>query len=113
MLQLQPRLQAIHNRRTCMVLDKRKSRLLHSCCTGLSVLAMGQFALAPAFAQTHPAPGFVGQWPAPGDSNTETPIKHVIVIIGESRSFDHVFATYAPPAGQTVNNLLSQGIIAL
>ncbi|MBV9969434.1 MAG: hypothetical protein JO228_05580, partial [Xanthobacteraceae bacterium] len=74
---------------------------------------MGQFALAPAFAQTVPVPGYVGVWPAAGDNVTQTPIKHVIVIIGENRSFDHVFATYQPPAGQTVNNLLSQGIIAL
>jgi phospholipase C len=96
-----------------MILDKRKSRLMHSCCTGLSVLALGQFTLAPAFAQTRAAPGFVGQWPAPGDNATETPIKHVIVIIGENRSFDHVFATYVPPTGQTVSNLLSKGIIAL
>jgi hypothetical protein len=29
-------------------------------------------------------------------SETATPIKHVIVIIGENRSFDHVFATYEP-----------------
>jgi len=42
---------------------------------------------------------------------TTTPIQHVIVIIGENRTFDHVFATYVPPAGQTVNNLLSEGIV--
>ena len=42
-----------------------------------------------------------------------TPIKHVIVIIGENRSFDHVFATYVPRPGQTVHNLLSEGIIQL
>ncbi len=30
---------------------------------------------------------------------TTTPIKHVIVIIGENRSFDHVFATYQPKTG--------------
>lgn len=46
-----------------------------------------------------------------GDANTRTPIKHVIVIIGENRSFDHVFATYVPKQGQTVWNLLSQGIV--
>src|SRR5277367_3086109 len=46
-----------------------------------------------------------------GDNNTTTPIKHVIVIIGENRSFDHVFATYEPKGDQTVWNLLSQGII--
>ena len=42
---------------------------------------------------------------------TVTPIQHVIVIIGENRSFDHVFATYVPPVGQSVWNLLSEGII--
>jgi phospholipase C len=44
-------------------------------------------------------------------NNTATPIKHVIVIIGENRTFDHVFATYKPVAGQTVWNLLSEGIV--
>jgi len=42
---------------------------------------------------------------------TATPIQHVIVIIGENRTFDHIFATYQPPVGQTVDNLLSKGII--
>jgi phospholipase C len=46
------------------------------------------------------------------DAETATPIKHVIVIIGENRSFDHVFATYVPKKkGETVWNLLSEGII--
>src|SRR5271155_526300 len=40
-----------------------------------------------------------------------TPIQHVILIIGENRTFDHVFATYRPPVGQTVFNLLSEGIV--
>jgi phospholipase C len=43
--------------------------------------------------------------------STKTPIKHVIVIVGENRSFDHLFATYQPKPGNTVNNLLSEGII--
>ncbi|MGH6811231.1 MAG: alkaline phosphatase family protein [Methylocella sp.] len=43
---------------------------------------------------------------------TLTPIKHVIIIIGENRSFDHVFATYKPVnKGETVLNLLSKGIV--
>jgi phospholipase C len=46
-----------------------------------------------------------------GDNDTTTPIKHVIVIIGENRSFDHVFATYQPKRGQSVWNLLSEGIV--
>jgi phospholipase C len=41
-----------------------------------------------------------------------TPIKHVIYIIGENRSFDHVFATYQPVnAKEKVLNLLSEGIV--
>ena len=42
---------------------------------------------------------------------TASPIKHVIVIIGENRTFDHIFATYVPKAGESVNNLLSEGIV--
>jgi len=45
------------------------------------------------------------------DNETSSPIKHVIVIIGENRSFDHVFATYVPKKGNTVLNLLSEGIV--
>ncbi|MBV9301202.1 MAG: phosphoesterase [Acidobacteriaceae bacterium] len=45
------------------------------------------------------------------DTPTRTPIKHVIVIIGENRTFDHVFATYKPKKGETVDNLLSKEII--
>ena len=36
----------------------------------------------------------------------------MIVIIGENRTFDHVFATYQPKIqGETVDNLLSKGIV--
>jgi phospholipase C len=42
---------------------------------------------------------------------TATPIRHVLVIVGENRSFDHLFATYVPAAGETVSNLLSHGIV--
>jgi phospholipase C len=42
---------------------------------------------------------------------TTTPIKHVIVIIGENRTFDHVYGTYTPKAGETISNLLSKGIV--
>ncbi len=42
---------------------------------------------------------------------TASPIKHVIVILGENHTFDNVFATYKPPKGESVENLLSEGII--
>jgi phospholipase C len=45
------------------------------------------------------------------DPLTVSPIKHVIVLIGENRTFDHVYGTYLPRPGQTVSNLLSKGII--
>jgi phospholipase C len=41
---------------------------------------------------------------------TASPIKHVIIIVGENRSFDHLFATYVPKDDR-VRNLLSEGII--
>jgi phospholipase C len=42
---------------------------------------------------------------------SESPIKHVIVVIGENRSFDHVFGTYVPKGGDSISNLLSKGIV--
>ena len=44
------------------------------------------------------------------DLTTATPIKHVILIIGENRTFDEVFGTYKPRHG-TVLNLRSEGIL--
>src|SRR5580658_2985334 len=82
--------------------------------TALS-LAMIQMSIGPALATAAqnsndlPSPGTLG--------NPQSPIKHVIVIIGENRSFDHVFATYQPTAingrPQEVLNLLSEGIVSL
>jgi phospholipase C len=43
--------------------------------------------------------------------HARTPIKHAIVIIGENRTFDHVFATYKPKHHQRIWNLLSRGIV--
>ena len=40
-----------------------------------------------------------------------TPIRHLIVIVGENHSFDNLFGAYQPVGGQTVSNLLSEGII--
>ena len=45
------------------------------------------------------------------DRGTATPIKHVILILGENRTFDSVYATYTPRRGQSVLNLLSEGIV--
>ncbi|HEV7234682.1 MAG TPA: alkaline phosphatase family protein [Ktedonobacteraceae bacterium] len=45
------------------------------------------------------------------DNSTSTPIKHVIVIIGENHTFDNIFGAFQPTKGQQVSNLLSQGIV--
>jgi len=51
-------------------------------------------------------------WGDDNDGHTRTPIKHVIVIIGENRTFDHVYATYKPKNDEEqVLNLLSEGIV--
>ncbi len=40
-----------------------------------------------------------------------TPIEHLIVVVGENRTFDNLFATYRPKGGQFISNLLSKGIV--
>src|SRR5208337_1609668 len=57
------------------------------------------------------AAGVVHAEEADGKPHTATPIKHLIIIIGENRTFDHVFGVYKPRPGQTVSNLLSKGIV--
>ncbi|MGI9168979.1 MAG: alkaline phosphatase family protein, partial [Caulobacteraceae bacterium] len=52
-----------------------------------------------------------GPRPGANDSRTTTQIKHVIVIVGENRGFDYLFATYVSPSGEAVRNLLSEGIV--
>jgi len=51
----------------------------------------------------------------PADAfKTQSPIKHVIVLIGENRGFDHTFGVYKPKGkGQTISNMLSKGIVNL
>jgi phospholipase C len=88
-----------------MTAKKIASTAVKAAQTGLISTMIFQLAIGSAFAvgQTETATS--------RDNATTTPIKHVIVIIGENRSFDHVFATYVPQNGQTVWNLLSEGIV--
>ncbi|MGH3471841.1 MAG: alkaline phosphatase family protein [Nocardioidaceae bacterium] len=71
----------------------------------LGAVVAAATAAAIAFPQGAPAAA------KPANSTTTTPIKHLIVIIGENHSFDNVFATYRPPRGQHVLNLRSEGIV--
>jgi phospholipase C len=87
-----------------MSLKHFASNSMHCLRIALTTLALFQFTVGGPLAST-------AQAQDANDGNTTTPIKHVIVIIGENRSFDHVFATYQPKSGQTVWNLLSEGIV--
>jgi phospholipase C len=43
---------------------------------------------------------------------TQSPIKHVIILIGENRGTDHTFGVYKPKGrGQTISNIFSKGIV--
>src|SRR4249919_3366790 len=86
----------------------RRERFMSSRLTRIAgVTGIAGLALT-ALAATGPAAAATGA----GDSApTTTPIKHVIVIIGENHTFDNIFATYQPPAGQTIWNLRSEGIV--
>jgi acid phosphatase len=76
---------------------------------GLGLLLAGTLAAgAAATSLGSPARAAAGD---AGSAPTQTPIKHVIVVIGENRTYDHVFATWTPPAGQHARTLLSQGIV--
>jgi phospholipase C len=45
-------------------------------------------------------------------AKTASPIKHVIILIGENRGLDHTFGVYKPKGrGETISNLLSKGIV--
>jgi phospholipase C len=46
-----------------------------------------------------------------GGRGTATPIKHVIILIGENRTFDNIYGMYRPRDGQFIGNLLSRGIV--
>src|SRR5215469_12224925 len=48
----------------------------------------------------------------PDTAETASPIQHVIIIVGENRSFDHLFATYVPKHPEEgIHNLLSEEIV--
>jgi phospholipase C len=84
-------------------LDKKDKRRRVGALLGASLVALAGAGYASAAKPTDPDTA--------DKIKTASPIKHVIVIIGENRGFDHTFGTYQPKRGQTVNNLLSQGII--
>jgi acid phosphatase len=74
------------------------------------VAAFGMVATALTASAAIASPQSAGSLTA-ASGETRTPIKHVVIIIGENHSFDNVFATYQPPRHQHIKNLLSEGIV--
>ncbi len=88
-----------------------KRKLLHSVFVSAATLSILSHSASFA-ATTGGGPTAGGNFGAnQNDWRTSSPIKHVIVIVGENRTFDHIFATYQPLPGRHVANLLSKGII--
>jgi len=87
-----------------MTAKKNASQVWQGARVGLASLMMLQMSLAGPF---------VGSAQANDEHkpHANTPIKHVIVIVGENRTFDHIFATYEPKRSETVDNLLSKHIV--
>jgi phospholipase C len=90
-----------------MTVKQFASQLLQGARVGLASLVMLQMSLGGPFlgtAQAH-------DHDKDDHGRARSPIKHVIVIVGENRTFDHIFATYQPKHGESVDNLLSKHII--
>src|SRR5260370_7295933 len=72
-----------------------------------AVLAACAGVAALAFAAS---PGTAAAKDQDNESSTQTPIKHVIVIVGENRTFDNVFGTYNPPHRQPLQHPLPHAL---
>jgi phospholipase C len=76
----------------------------------------GVSAAALSFTLVAATTGFAGSTSQNTDltaaARTASPIKHVIILIGENRGTDHTFGVYKPHGkGQTISNFLSKGIV--
>src|SRR6266705_3261788 len=86
----------------CMSFQQFASKSLHGLRLSLVAVTVLQLSLGGPLASSAQAQE---------EGQTRTPIKHLIVLIGENRSFDHLLATYVPKSHDSVSNLLSEGII--
>src|SRR5579885_2243195 len=94
-----------------MFSQRKRFRYGNALRRGCAALVGLQLAFGSSYAALLQEAGPSGDRSEAARLRTRTPIKHVIVIIGENRTFDHIFATYKPKKGETVDNLLSKGIV--
>ena len=81
-----------------MFADRVLKRLAHTVRVGVAILVSLQVSLVGTLANAAPQ----DQEPA-----TKSPVKHVISIVDENRTFDHIFATDKPRKGESVDNCSS------
>ena len=99
------------------VLSKSWWRRATACTSIFALLALNCAAVSPASADPEWLPHgnlfHHGKDNDPADKfKTKSPIKHVIILIGENRGLDHTFGVYKPKGrGQTISNLLAKGIV--
>jgi phospholipase C len=82
------------------------SRQVRRYCSALVAVAIALLGTGMAGSASSADPGA-----AAGRPTTASPIKHVIVVIGENQSFDHLYGTHVPPSGDLISNLLVKGIV--
>ncbi len=84
----------------------KRWRLKTACCVSIIALSVFGYAIS---AHSEKTPKDTS---AAAQVETKSPIKHVIILIGENRGLDHTFGVYRPKGkGQTISNLLSKGIV--
>ena len=72
----------------CSKPQARKSRLRKSVCATAMAMSLLMYTPLGYGGQNQDGQGQNGN-----DNSTASPIKHVIIIVGENRSFDHLYAT--------------------
>jgi len=80
-------------------------------CLGIFAAAPGNLHTSALSSQANSRETFQSNGVPSTVGDTRSPIHHLIVVVGENRSFDNVFGTYVPSGSQTIWNLLSEGIV--
>ena len=88
--------------------------ILVAICLGIFAAPLGNLHFSAAATSTNSRKAVHSGGAPPRLGNPRSPIRHLIVVVGENRSFDNVFGTYVPSnPTQTVWNLLSQDIVQI
>ena len=97
-----------------LILNSKRNRRL-STALYTTILATAAFGLGAGTVSADNNYGNQGNHvgkPVGGDKGeTTSPVKHVIILIGENRGLDHTFGVYQPRGGQRIDNILSKGIV--